>query len=309
MANQFSSTGTIDKSVVLLLDRAIDAVFMQRNELAGAVLGQFFDKVSIGEGLDYVIASVTSQLPFPQENEDTEALPYFTAAPGFKKTLTVTEYRAGIRIARIIIESQRHKQAMAMATGQAKSAARLDEYLRASIFNNSMSGTSGADSLSLCHDSHPLENPEAGTWDNKSTGAMSGPNLHTMRLLARKMVDAMGDPDWQMPVALLVPEDLEQTALELTKSDGKPGTALNDPNVLINGMKVVISPYLSSAVQHFLICDRQGEEKGLHEVVLSDWNIANNSPANVDIVLDKRIRAVKGFGFSRSKNVIGSTGA
>jgi hypothetical protein len=308
MANQFSSSGMIHKDVALLIDRAIDAVFMQRDELAGVVLNQFFDTVKINEGLDYVIAGVTSQLPFPQENEDTEALPYFTAAPGFKKSLTVTEYRAGIRVSRIIIEAQRHKQAIAMASGQAKSAARLDEYLRAAIFNNAFTGTAGADSLSLCHDSHPHENTEAGTWDNKSTGAFSGPNLHTLRLLARKMTDPQGDPDWQMPVALLIPEDLEQSALEITKSDGKPGTALNDPNVLINGLKVVVSPYLSSAVQHFLICDRKGEEKGLHEVVLSDWSIANNSPANVDIILDKRIRAVKGYGYSRSKNTIGSTG-
>ncbi len=310
MANYFSATGTIDRTAAPdLLNKAIDVIWTQRNELAGVVLGKYYDTESKDSGLTHIISSVTSQLPLPQENEDTEALPYFTPAPGFDKTFTLINYRSGIRVTDTMVKADRFSKIMSMITGQIKSAARLDEYLRAGFLNDAFTGDTGSDGKDLCDDDHPNENNETGTWDNKGTGALSGPNLHALRLLARNMTDPQGDPDWAMPTDLLVPNELEQTALELTKSDGKPATALNDPNVLINGLGVTVSPYLSSAVQHYLFCDRSGEEKGLIEVALSDWSLKDNSPANADIVIDRRIKAIKTFGFTVSKNIMGSTGA
>ena len=310
MANYFSAPGIINRDAAPeLLDKSIDAIWMQRNVAAGVVLDRFFDKVNKSEGLSHVISSVTSQLPLPIENEDTEALPYMAPAPGYKKTITLVNYRSGIRVTDTMLKADRFSQVMGMVKGQILSAARKDEYMRSAILNTAFSGTSGADSLSLCNDSHPHENIEAGTWDNSGTGAFSGPNLHALRLLMRKLTDPQGDPDWATPTALVIPEDLEQEALELTQASLKPATALNDPNVLIHGLPVVVSPYLSSAVQYYLFGDRTGDEKGLLEVCLEDWGIKDNSPANADIVVDKRIKAIKAFAFTVSKNVFGSTGA
>jgi len=308
--NYFSANGTIDRTAAPdLLNKAIDTIWMQRNVLAGVVLDKYWETESKDSGLTHIISSVTSQLPLPQENEDMEALPYFTPAPGYDKTFTLINYRSGIRVTDTMLRADRFSKIMGMITGQIKSASRLDEYLRASILNNAFTGDDGADDKDLCDDAHPHENNERGTWDNKGTGALSAPNLHALRLLARNMTDPQGDPDWATPTDLLVPNELEQTALELTKSDGKPATALNDPNVLINGLGVTTSPYLSSSVQHYLFCDRMGDEKGLYEFVLEPWNIKDNKPANADIVVDKRVKAIKTFGFTVSKNVMGSTGA
>ena len=310
MANYFSATGVVDRtSAPDLLNKAIDVMFLQRNEVAGVVLDQFFDMDSKDSGLSHVISSVTSHLALPVENEDTEALPYVTPAPGYDKTITLINFRQGIRVTDTMLRADRFSQVMGMVSGQMKAAARLDEYQRASILNNAFTGDAGSDSKDLCDDEHPHENTEAGTWDNKGTGALSGPNLHALRLLARKMTDPQGHPDWCTPVCVVLPEDIEQTALELTKSDGKPATALNDPNVLIDGLKVVVSPYLSSATQYYLFCDRTGLEKGLHEVSLLDWRIADNNPSNASIVVDKELKAIKAWAATVSKNIYGSTGA
>lgn len=310
MANYFSSNGTVDRTAAPdLLNKAIDTMVLQRNEVSGAVLGQFFDVETKDSGLSHIVSSVTSQLALPQENQDTEALPYLTPAPGYDKTITLVNYRSGIRVTDTMLRADRFSKVMGMVSGQMKSALRLDEYMRASILNNAFTGDDGADGKDLCDDAHPHENPEAGTWDNKGTGALSGPNLHALRLLARKMTDPQGDPDWCMPKALVIPEDLEQTALELTRSTGKPATALNDPNVLIDGLQVVVSPYLSSATQYYLFADRTGPEKGLMEIQLLDWRVADNNPANASIVLDKELKAIKAFSFSVSKNIYGSTGS
>uniref|UniRef100_A0A6M3IG07 Putative capsid protein n=1 Tax=viral metagenome TaxID=1070528 RepID=A0A6M3IG07_9ZZZZ len=295
-----------------LLNKAIDVVWMRRDEVAGNVLGQFFDTQSKSEGLTHVISSVSSVLPLPIENEDTEALPYHASAPGFDKTFTVVNYRSGIRVTRTMIEADRFSKINQMISGQIKSAMRKDEYMRAAILNNAFTGDDGADAKDLCDDAHPQERTDMTsntTWDNKSTGALTLANLHALRLLTRKMTNEAGDPDPVMSNTLLVPEDLEQKANELVGATAKPEGALNDPNVLIRGLKIVVSPYLSSATQYYIFGDRQGENKGLHEIVLSDWSIMDNTPSNADIVIDKRIRGVKTFGFTVSRNIFGSTGS
>ena len=56
MPNYFSTTGTIDRtSAPDLLNKAIDAMFLQRNEVAGAVLGQFFDTETKDSGVERFI--------------------------------------------------------------------------------------------------------------------------------------------------------------------------------------------------------------------------------------------------------------
>jgi hypothetical protein len=292
-----------------LLNKAIDVVFMRRDEVSENKLAAFFEKVPISSGLSYTVTSAGRSLTMPVQNEDTEALPYVAPVTGFDKTFTLINYRSGIRVTSTILKADRFSKVMQMTTGQLKSGLRKDEYMRAAIINGSFTGTAGADSLPLVDDSHPQENPEAGTWDNEGTGALTGPNLHALRLLARKMTNDQGYPDQVVPVTLLVPPDLEQKALELTgEGMGKPETALNEANVMLTKFTVTVSPYLSSATAYWIFGDRMGEDKGLMEVTLEDWNIKDNSPANADIILDKRIKAIKAFGYTTSRNTFGSAG-
>lgn len=313
MAIQPNSESTITKtSYPDLLNKAIDMIWMRRDVVAGNVLGQFFDVQQKSDGLTHVISSVSSVVPLPIKNEDTDALPYLTPAPGFDKTFTVVNYRSGIRVTDTMIRADRFSKIRGMCEGQIKSAMRKDEYMRAAILNNAFTGDDGADSKDLCDDAHPQERTDITsnkTWDNKITGALTGSNLHALRLLTRKMTNENGDPDPVMSIFLLVAEDGEQKALELTRSTAKPEGALNDPNVLIPGLKVVVSPYLSSATQYYIFGDREGENKGLHEISLMDWAMGDNRPSNVDIVIDKRVKAIKTFGFTVSRNIFGSTGA
>lgn len=313
MANQFSAAaGAITKDhPISAIDKSIDVNWMRRNEFVGA-LAPLFDIDTKSGGLTHVITNVGSALPLPVENEDTEDLPYFTPADGFKKTFTVVNYRSGIRVTDTMLAADRFDVIVGMTLGQMKSGFRKDEYQRSSILNNAFSGTAGADSLPLCDTAHPQENPEAGTWSNDSTGALALATLQTLRLIGADMTDEHGDPDPVMYKTLVVPTALQQTALELTSFGDaprtKPGGGNNDPNVLVNQLQVVTSPYLTSAVRYFLVGDRTGPSKGLHEVALQDWNLKNNNPANADILIDKRIKSIKTFGFTTSKNIAGSTG-
>jgi len=311
MANYFTAGGIIDTNAnPQLLDLAIDAMWNRRNEFTG-VLAKYFDEEIKDSGLTHVVSSVGSALPLPQKNEDTEPLPYFVPAPGYKKTFILIGYRAGIRVTETQMKADRFKKTAFLVTGQLKSAMQKDEYLRAAIFNSAFTGTDGADSLSLCHDSHPHENTDRGTWDNKGPGALTGANLQALRLLGDQMTNEQGDPDPAELKDLVVPPALRQKAEELTKSERRAEDALNGRTVLIGTLNVVVSHYLglSSSVQYFGIANREGPNKGLVQYTLIPWNIKNNTPSNADIIIDKRIKAVHAIGFTTSKNVYGSTGS
>ena len=292
-----------------LIDKSIDMIWDQRNEAPSLVLGQFFDTVKAASK-EYVISSVTSHLPLPREAEDLDPKPYAVAAPGRKKTFTVTNYQLAVRATDTAFRLDRFDRIFYSVSGLVQSTARFDELHRAAIIDDMFAGTDGDDSLSLCNDSHPNENRETGTWDNSGTGALSGPNLHAMILLADLMTDAQGHPNSTGgPYTAVIPPQLRQTIIELTKTPLKPNTALNDTNALLQDVTWVKSPYLSSAVQYGIFGNLRGEEKGLFEVANMDWDISDNKPANVDIKIDRRAKAIKTYGFTHSRNFFGSTGA
>ena len=307
--NQYSSTGTITRdNFPDLVSRMFDKIWMRKEEFAG-VLAQFFNIVRIDSGSTWNCTTVGGEQDMPMVNEDTQPLPYFTPPPGFDKAFVVQNRRAAIRVTDTMISMNRHPEVMAtLLGGMMKATMELDEYQRAAIFNNSFTSGLGADQSYMCADSHEHEDPEAGTWDNLGTGALTGPNLQSLRLLAYGMENAKGRPMPVMPKGLLVRQDLEQKALELSTARQKPEGMLNEDNVLINAIPVIVSPHLTSTTAYWLIGNLAGEYMGLHEIVLQDWNVKDLA-SDPDIPINKRVKSIKTFGFSTTKNVFGSTGA
>jgi len=291
-----------------LLDKSMDLVWLRKDRFKGN-LSQFFDYTKAKNGAEYKISSVGQTLSMPKVNEDTEALPYVKPADGFDKSFTFINYRMAIKVTENAMKTDRFSKISGMMGGLVKASMRKQEYLKADIFNNAFTGTAGADSLSLCNDSHTNPAQGTGTWDNLGTGALTQGNLQALRLLARQQVNDRGNPDEVIVKQLLVPPALEQKALELTTATLMPENALNQPNVLITSIKPVVSNYLSSATAYFLIGDLTGEEKGLHEVMLIPIKKLRNSPVDATTVFDTQVKFFGAYGFTVSKNIYGSTGA
>ena len=294
-----------------LLSRDFDLIWMRRDEHAGE-LGQFFNVIP-SSSLNYRMNSMGSTLELPSENEDTDAIPNASAAPGPAKDWTVKHYRQQIRATDNVVRADRYDKIVSMMQGLVKGTQRKKEYLRNALFANaftSATATNGADGLSLCDDSHPMNNTEAGTWDNLTTGALTLGNLQAARLLLDKMVNTDRDyPDPVMAKTLLIPADLRQKAEELVGSIQKPEGALNDPNVLIKGLNIVVNHFASSASAWFLVGDREGEDKGLVEVEFTPTNVKDNKPSdNPDIVFARRSKFSVAMGLYISQNIVGSSG-
>lgn len=304
---QFTKLGVIQRDAYPdLLDKSMDVVWNRRDEFRGE-LGQFFETID-AESDTFKISSIGSALPLPKENEDTDGIPMEQPAPGHTKTITLIPYRQGIRVTDSMVSTERFGKVASMVQGIVKSPMQLREYQRATVFDNAFSGTAGADSLSLCSNSHPHENITAGTWDNLTTGVLNGDNLQAAHLLHRKIKNEQNNPDPVRPRVLLIPPDLLQMAEELTASVQKPETALNQPNVLIKSFGIVVSEYLNSTTAWFTIGDLTGEERGLVEIVNQALNIKPMAP-ETDILFARRSKSIHAVTFTLSKNVVGSAGS
>lgn len=307
----FPMSGGINRySHVDLLNKNIDVAFMRMNEAKGLVLGKYFDKEKKDTGLQHIITSVGSELMLPViVPTDQTPLKYNTPPNGPSKTITLKLKKSGIMATRLMVDADHFKRVNGMCTGQVKAAARADEYERAAILGNAFTGDGGADSKDLCDDDHPNEERATGTWDNKGTGALTGSNLQALVLIQDNMTDAQGDASPVTSQDLVVPTALRQKALELTGSAKRSEDMLNADTVIINTLNVVVAYYLSSTVYYYLFGDKPGYERGLHEIYLNDWEVKDETTGGVDILIHKRIRSVKAFDFTVSRNIAGSTGA
>lgn len=307
MANQFFAGNVmVPQTYVDNLDKAIELLWMRRDQFSGN-LEQFFTKVQT-DSLSYKTSSVSSVADAPVQNEDTDDLPYSVPAPGFDKTFTLVSYRMGIRVTDTMVKADRFGKIVSMTGGLMKATMRRIENLRAAILNGAFATTTTPDAAYLCSNSHLHENPEAGTYDNLGSGALTYGNLQSLRLLGMNMENEKGDPDSVVIQTLLVPTALQQKAEELVTATLNPENALNQPVTLIKNLKIVVSPFLTSTTAYFGFGDLQGEDKGLLEMYLEEPNIADNSPENADIVIDKRVKFIAKMGAIAAKNVYGATG-
>ena len=310
MANPFVGSGIldIDSYKVSNLDKTIDLLWERKDAVRGK-LAQFFHKMSGNAGSEMTLDSISDIVGLPVVSDDTAKTHYVQSAPGFKQAYQYILYKSGIQATRQLIESDRHGKIVKMAGGLMKSAMKKDEYLFAGILNNAFGTTLTADAVALCSNSHLHENAEAGTYDNLSTGALTGANIQAARLVMRQFTDEIGAPYEVEAKTLLVTENDEQAARELVNSKYRAEDSLNAETQLIGDLNIVVSTYLTDSDAYFLFGDATGEAKGLVEIVLSDWSIANNAPSNCDILIDKRIRCRKAVGAHYPKNIVGSAGA
>lgn len=141
---------------------------------------------------------------------------------------------------------------------------RYRELVAADVFNGAFtdSGTrkggfsyAGADAVGLCSTAHPLApDNTSSTQSNEGTNALSAANVDAARQSIRAFTDDRGQLVATNPSVLLVPPELEYTALKIKNSANEPGHANNDANV-VGGMisEVIVWDYLTDANAWFLV--------------------------------------------------------
>lgn len=133
------------------------------------------------------------------------------------------------------------------------------ETAAASILNNAFGTTNtGFDGLGLCSTAHTRMDGGSNQANRPATDeALSLSALHNALITIDKWKNERGRPRTWNPKDLVVPSDLMIVADELLMSQLKPGTALNDKNVISRfNLNKVRWKYLTSTTAWFMLCDK-----------------------------------------------------
>lgn len=193
----------------------------------------------------------------------------FDNTPGetFVYNMEVFEVALGYAITRKAIDDNLYKsQFKPTQLGLQRSFEQFKEIEAASILNNATTYDTqlGGDGVALLSVSHPV--PAGGVVANTAATPLNlneSSLLSSMTAIRRNYVDDAGLKIKARARKLLVPPELEATAIRLTKTELRPGTANNDVNAILSlsgGLPdgYYVMDYLTSQYAWFLKTDISG---------------------------------------------------
>jgi len=173
---------------------------------------------------------------------------------GYIKTYTHEEYVVELDIQRKFLEDNKYAQITGAADRLGSSAALKREYDAASVFNRAFNSSyTGADAVSLCSTSHPFSPSATGTvQSNKDTLPLTKDNVKTVRERMMAFTDDRNQKIAVTPNMLIVPPQLEDSALVIANSLLDPSSANNAINPQNGRFQVATWHYLTDSNNWFM---------------------------------------------------------
>lgn len=236
-----------------------------------------------------------------EEKESMGAIGYETIESGLTATYTHKEYAKGVMVERKFVDDELYDQIEKIPASVARKGRATVETTAAAILNNAFA-TNGYDGVPLISDSHPLTK-SASLGDNALGDApLNNSNLKAGLLLARKTVDETGIKITSAPKKLVVPADLEFTAMTEMQTSGLTGTANNDKNVIAGRLEPVVLDYLTDAYKWFIL------DPALAQLIFF-WRVKPefNREKDFDTLIQKYMGYFRfSVGFSDWRGIIGA---
>jgi phage major head subunit gpT-like protein len=200
---------------------------------------------------------------------NTEEMPtveYQKIHPGLERTYIHEEFASGFMVERKFVDDEMYDVIEKLPKDLARAGRYKVEMDAASMFNEALKAEPTAkiyDGQPLFSAAHPLIEAEneglAATCSNLVAGKLSADTLKAAILLGRKQLDEAGKLMVMNFDTLVVPPALEWLAMELTKTTGKPGTDLNDINVLKGSLNIIVWDYLTNDEACFIMDSKNHE--------------------------------------------------
>lgn len=186
--------------------------------------------------------------PKKDNNRPTQ---YESIDPAQSITYRHTVFSKGVQIERELVDDEMYSQIEKVPRSLGRTGRLTVEYDAISILNDGAT-VNGYDGVPLFSDSHPLQK-SAKLGDNKlALDGLTDGNLKAALTLARQQVDDNGFLIQCNPKTLIVPPDLEFTALTVLNSALVAGTGNNDVNVLKNRLNPVVLDLLTDVDAWYL---------------------------------------------------------
>lgn len=237
------------------LDPTIFTWFEQGFKRRQAVAPVLFNVVRSEDNDEEIASAGAIGIDMWDNYEMTGAISVADFDQGYKQTFTHKEYPLEVIIQRKLYDDSKFAQITNIAARMGDSAALKRETDAASVFVNAFSDTfAGADSVGLCSTAHPLSPNKSGTTQaNEGTYSLTKANVATVREAMMAFTDDNQNIVAVNPDMLLVPPELEDEALEITKSILDPDSADNKINPQSNRFSVLTWHYLTDANAWFMI--------------------------------------------------------
>lgn len=198
--------------------------------------------------------------------EDSGRVQYGEAVKGYAETFTHKEFARGAMIERKLVDDTQWAQITNLVANLGDAAFRVREAAGAQVFINAFSAATsatldkygvdsvGPDSVALCSAAHPRHPLDASSTDsNEGTESLTEAGLSATRQAMQAFGDLNGELLMVMPDEVLVPPELEDTALKLIRSAQEPGSANNAINPQSGRFTVKVWHYLTDANAWFMI--------------------------------------------------------
>jgi len=176
---------------------------------------------------------------------------YADVNKGWEKTYTHVEFAKGVIVERSLIDDNKTRIAFGRSRALGDSAFRKREKDAAGVFNSAFTD-SGPDGQSLCDTDHPRSADDSTTYSNEGSSSLSKSAVGTTRTLMSDFTDDTGDIMDVAADTLIIPPELEDTAIEITKSQLDPTSANNAVNPQAGRFSYVVWHYLTDANNWFM---------------------------------------------------------
>lgn len=287
------------------LDPAVRQIFFDRYDEEPQVMPKIFNILTSSR--DSEKDSATTAFGKLQETSELGALDYEDPVKMYNTTYTHLKYTKGFKVSQELVEDDQHNVISRMPAALAKSVVYTTEYWGASVLNNAFntSYTSYGDSKPLCSTSHTRADGGTAQSNASSTGVvLSETNLETGRLALEKALNDKGEIVNFKADRLVVPVDLRKTAMILTDSSLRPGTANNDVNVYEGVFQVIPWRYITTSTYWFLQDSR-------NHLLQWFWRVRPEFKSDFNFDADAALYKVRvrfSYGWSDWRGVWGSKG-
>lgn len=274
-----------------------------------ALYPQFFDKETSDKAFEK--EQQVTGFPIAGIKDEGDETPFSRMYQGYQKEYRHLTYGIGAIITREMAEDDQYGAIKKVPKLLARSMREVEEVVCHSIINNgfalpSAGGTPTVDALALFSASHTLVN---GSTENNTLSVAADLGQTSFELANQDVLDFQDDQGlihMAKTKTLLVPTAYNYLAKKLLESEKVVGTFANDKNIIAGeGIKLVISPYLTDTDAWFLITD---VENGLRFYTRREAEIDRDNDFETD---NLKIKTTKRFsaGITDFRGIYGVPGA
>lgn len=198
--------------------------------------------------------------------EDSGRVQYGDIVKGYGETFGHKQFARGVVVERKLFDDSQWSEIENQTATLGDAAFRVREKAAANVFINAFSadtsetlddyGTdaTGPDLVALCSAAHPRHALDSSTTDsNEGTTALTESGVSSTRQAMMAYVDLNGDLLNVMPDEILVPPELEDTALKILRSQQESESANNAINPQSGRFRVITWHYLTDSNAWFMM--------------------------------------------------------